>query len=147
MLSPIIEKVDELEHTEFSFAPEFISPSICSPGKNPEISIGGTTIFLKHYCSQEVTGSYLPKSKINLRNDCDSAILNLTLVAGKDRKEVFFLAELAPGKTVPLTFIKKDVYDIHFLITHTPITVHSSLKIAVRTSPTPGFKFNPTWFR
>ena len=89
MLFPTITKIAKLEYPEISFAPEFIRLKLPGSIYSPEasaisgISTDATTIFLKHYCAQEETPGYPSKSKISLRNDCDSAIRNrVMLISG-----------------------------------------------------------------
>lgn len=114
-----------------SFAPEYISPSLYSTEASAlsEMSTGTTTIFLNHYCSQAETPCYPAKSKIILKNDCDSAMLDLTLVSRKDRKEVLFISEIIPHKTFALTFMKNGVYEIRFRCAHSPIKFQGNLNI------------------
>ena len=153
MLFPTILTVDEPTYPEISFASEFVrlklSGSIYSPEESAfsEVSTGATTIFLKHYCEQGKTQSYPSKSKIILRNDCDSAIKNLTLTSKESQKDVLFLSELSPGKTASLIFIKNDTYNIKFEAVSSLITVHSSLKITTTFKTTTGIKqsFQSNW--
>ena len=157
MFLPAIKKSTESSGLKFCFDPEFVSCkfSTYSPEKNAlsELSTGATTIFLQHYCVRGETRSYPSKSKVSLKNDCGTTILNLTLFSREDRKEVLFLTELAPGKTVPLTFIKKNVYEMRFWTAHAPTPAHSSLKIFESSSPTSSrpnnlnFNLKPTWLR
>jgi hypothetical protein len=155
MLFPTILTVDDPTYPEISFAPEIVrlklSGSIYNPVESAftEISTGAITIFLKHYCAQGVTQSYPSNLKINFRNDCDSAIQNLTLSSKGNRKEVLFLSELPPGKTASLIFMRSDTYNLQFEANSSLISVHSSLKITASVKPTTGIKqsFQSNWFK
>jgi hypothetical protein len=153
MLSSENMQVEESTYPEFSFSPEHIriklSGSIYNPEKStfPEIPIDTTTIFLKHYCEQWRFQNYTKNSKITLRNDCNSAIQNLTLTLRK--KEVFFLPELAVGKTVTLSFLKHNTYDMHFWTISSANKIQSSLKITAPVKLTTGIKqnFKTNWIK
>jgi len=73
-----------------------------------------TTIYIKHASDLPVPVSIFDKTVVNLRNDPEGSIQDISLCAVDFNEEVFALENLPPKKNVRLQFVQKGHYRLRY---------------------------------
>jgi hypothetical protein len=143
---------------EFDYAPQFVSFNfldtlpVASQLPSLKVPTLKTKIFLDHYSSQGVVCEYPVKTKFNLKNDTDFALLNLTLIFRDSGKTVFSTSSLSPQKTISLSILQSGFFDLHFRVSFVETISKATFKIFDPTDSTHpnsenfGFNLKPKWF-
>jgi hypothetical protein len=73
-----------------------------------------TTVYIRHASGLPLPVCISHKTGINLKNDRDAPLMNISLSAVGFDKEVFSLKELSEGKIVRLEFVQKGHYCLRY---------------------------------
>lgn len=73
-----------------------------------------STIYIRHASGLSTPVRVSPKTGVNLKNDHDSPLQNISLCAVDFDEEVFSLKELSQGKVARLEFIRKGSYRLRY---------------------------------
>jgi hypothetical protein len=80
----------------------------CASGFN------STTVYIRHASGLPVPVRVSSKTGVNLKNDHDRSLQNISLEAVEFSEEVFSLKELSRGKIIRLEFIRKGRYCLRY---------------------------------
>ena len=76
--------------------------------------VNSSTIYIRHASGLPLPVRVSPKTRVNLKNDHDSPLQNISLCAVDFDEEVFSLKEFSQGKLVRLEFIRKGSYRLRY---------------------------------
>jgi hypothetical protein len=90
-----------------------------------------TTVYV-HHSSGLPAPVHVPwKSGVNLKNDHDDLIRNISLSAGELNKEVLTLKELSKGEIVQLEFVQKGRYCLRYELLKSGVEKQANVDIVV----------------
>ena len=90
-----------------------------------------STIYIRHASGLPVPVRVSPKTGVNLKNDHDAPLQNISLCAVEIDEEVFSLKELSQEKIVRLDFIREGRYCLHYEWMESDIRKEASVDIVV----------------
>jgi hypothetical protein len=90
-----------------------------------------TTIYIKHASGLPTPVVIAGKIGINLQNDFDGTLKNISLSADEIDGEVFALDELSQGKIVRLEFVRKGCYCLRYEFLESDNVKDASVDIVV----------------
>jgi hypothetical protein len=90
-----------------------------------------STIYIGHASGLSMPVRVSPKTGVNLKNDHDAPLQNISLCAVEFDKEVFSLKELSQGKIVRLEFVRKGRYCLRYELMEADIGKEARVDIVV----------------
>jgi hypothetical protein len=91
-----------------------------------------TTVYMEHASRLPAPVSVASKTWVNFKNDGESSMEAISLVAVELDEEVFTLQDLPQGKSVRLEFVRKGRYSLRYGWTESGQRKEASVAIVVR---------------
>ena len=89
------------------------------------------TVYIKHSSGLPAPVQVAWKAGVNLKNDHDDTIRNISLSVGDLNKKVLTLKELSKGKIVRLEFVQKGRYGLRYEFLKSGVAEQSRVDIVV----------------
>ncbi len=90
-----------------------------------------TTVYIQHSSGLPAPVRVSSKTGVNLKNDHDDSIRNISLSSGDFDEEVLTLKEFSQGKIVRLEFVRKGRYCLRYEFLESSIVKQASVEIVV----------------
>ena len=90
-----------------------------------------STIYIRHASGLSMPVRVSPKTGVNLKNDHDAPLQNISLDAVEFDEEVFSLKELSQDKIIRLEFIRKGSYRLRYEFVESGTKKEASVDIVV----------------